>query len=99
MQAKYHGPYRVLEVRGSVVTLQKDNHQVKVNMDRLRPCFKLRELDPAEANSEEEGEPSIMRQQETQEAVPRLLYNPQPITDLATHTTLPTGGISSQLDG
>ena len=42
---KYLGPFDIKEVQYPVVTLIKDGSPYKVSVDRIKPCFELRQLD------------------------------------------------------
>jgi hypothetical protein len=43
LHPKYSGPYEVVKVEYPVITIRKDNELRKVNVDRLRPAFRLSE--------------------------------------------------------
>ena len=38
---KYFGPFNVVHVRYPVITIHRGGHNIKVNVDRLKPAFKL----------------------------------------------------------
>ena len=50
LSAKYSGPYAVLRQRFPVVYIYKDGKEVGVNVDRLKPCYKLQELAPIDTS-------------------------------------------------
>ena len=56
LSPRYHGPYKVINSRGSVVTYLKDDEECKINMDLVKPAWIINNEPPMNDTDDEEDE-------------------------------------------
>ena len=51
---KYHGPYEVLDVEYPVLIINRDGEIARVNVDRTKPAYRMREFEENELDPRQE---------------------------------------------
>ena len=64
---KYHGPYEVVQVEYPVITIRREGCLVRVNVDRVKPAFRLQDVEENQVEVPEE-QPMVLYYQRAQDA-------------------------------
>ena len=57
---KYHGPYEVLDVEYPLHIINRDGEIARVNVDRTKPAYRMREFEENEFDPHQEEDLQLM---------------------------------------